>query len=143
MKLQTSSETISFAKELEAKSAKFYEDLAQKYSKDTDILLGFGKENKKYANQIQMAYQSVISDAIEGCYAFDLNSDNYILDTELTGLTSYSDSLKKAIVIEEVITKFYDVAAKQSMSLMADVPRNFVIISKKRKNRILKLKSLI
>ena len=45
MILHTCSETISFAKELENKSAKFYEELAQKYAKDKDVFLSFAKEN--------------------------------------------------------------------------------------------------
>jgi RNA-splicing ligase RtcB len=107
MKLQTASETISFVKDLEEKSAKFYEDVFQRYSKDEDVLLAFAKENRKYFTQIQRAYYSVITDAIE-----------------------------------EKILDFYHVAADQSMSLMADVPRNFKIVAKKRKNRIPTLKSL-
>ena len=94
MKLQTASETISFIKELETKSAKFYEDLAQKYSKNEDTLLSYAKESKKYSKQIQMAYQSVITDAIEGCYAFNLDSDEFTFDTELPEQATYSDILR-------------------------------------------------
>lgn len=142
MRLHTASETISFAKELEEKSAKFYEDLAQRYSKDEDVLLSYAKENKKYFTQIQRAYYSVITDAIEGGYAFDLEADDYTFETNLPEKASYSDALEKAVEIEEKVIKFYTVAADQSMSLMADVPRNFKIVVKKRKNRIPQLKSL-
>lgn len=142
MRLHTASETISFVKELEEKSANFYEDLAQRYSKDEDVLLSYAKENKKYFTQIQRAYYSVITDAIEGGYAFDLESDEHTLDTELPEEASHSDALDMAVEIEEKMIKFYTVAADQSMSLMADVPRNFVIVAKKRRNRIPKLKSL-
>ena len=142
MKLHTASETISFVKELEEKSAKFYEELSQRYSKDKDVLLSFSKENKKYVAQIQRTYYSVITDAIEGSYAFDLEADEYILDTELSENASYSDALDKAVEIEEKMVEFYTVAAEQSMSLMADVPRNFKIVAKKRKNRIPTLRSL-
>lgn len=142
MKLRTASETISFVKELEEKSANFYEDLAQRYSKDEDVLLSYAKENNKYFTQIQRAYYSVITDAIEGGYAFDLEADEYTLDTELPENASYSDAMNKAVEIEEKMIKFYTVAADQSMSLMADVPRNFKIVVRKRRNRIPKLKSL-
>jgi hypothetical protein len=142
MKLHTASETISFVKELEEKSARFYEDMSQRYSKDEDIFLSFAKENRKYATQIQRTYYSVITDAIEGGYAFDLESDEYILDTELPEKASYSDALERAVEIEERIVKFYTVAAQQSMSLMADVPRSFKIVARKRNNRISRLKSL-
>ena len=53
-----------------------------------------------------------------------------------------ADALAKALEIEDKIMRFYSDAAEHSMSLMADVPRNFVIIAKKRRNRIEKLKSL-
>jgi len=142
MKLHTASETVSFAKELEEKSANFYENLAQRYSKDEDALLSYAKENKKYFTQIQRAYYSVITDAIEGGYAFDLDPDEYTLDTELPENASYSDAVDKVVEIEEKMIKFYTDAADQSMSLMADVPRNFKIVARKRRNRIPKLKSL-
>jgi rubrerythrin len=140
--LHTASETISFVKELEEKSAEFYEDLAQRYSKSEDVLLSYAKENKKYFKQIQRAYYSVITDAIEGGYAFDLEADDYRLDTKLPKDASYSDALDKAVGIEEKMIKFYTTAAEQSMSLMADVPRNFKIVARKRGDRISKLKSL-
>lgn len=142
MKLHTASETISFVKELEEKSARFYEDMSKRYSKDEDIFLSFTKENRKYATQIQRTYYSVITDAIEGGYAFDLEVDEYTLDTELPEKASYSDALERAVEIEEKIVKFYTVAAQQSMSLMADVPRSFKIVARKRNNRISRLKSL-
>jgi rubrerythrin len=142
VKLHTASETISFAKELEEKSAKFYEDLAQRYDENKDTFVSYAKENNKYFNQIQRAYYSVITDAIEGGYAFDLETDDHTLDTELPDKASYSDALDKAVEIEEKIVEFYTVAAEQSMSLMADVPRNFKIVARKRRNRIATLKSL-
>jgi len=142
MKLHTASETVSFVKELEEKSANFYKDLAQRYSKDEDVLLSYAKENKKYFTQIQRAYYSVITDAIEGGYAFDLETDDYTFEANIPESVSYSEALERAIEMEEKILNFYTIAADQSMSLMADVPRNFKIVAKKRKNRISKLMSL-
>lgn len=142
MKIHTASEVISFVKELEDISAKFYEDISQRYGKDEDVFLAFVKENKRYAEQIQRVYYSVITDAIEGGYAFDLEADEYTLDTELSENASYSDVLDKAVEIEEKMIEFYTVAADQSMSLMADIPRNFKIVARKRNNRIPRLKSL-
>jgi len=142
MILHTASETISFVKELEEKSAKFYEDLSRRYSKDEDVFLSFAKENRKYATQIQRAYYSVITDAIEGGYAFDLETDEYTFENELPEEASYPDALAKAVEMEEKILNFYTVATEQSMSLMADIPRNFKIVAKKRNNRIPTLQSL-
>jgi len=141
--LHTCSEVISFARQLENESASFYEKLSQKYAKDEDVFLSFAKENKKNIVQIERSYYGVISDAIEGCFAFDTNPDEYTFETELGESASYSDALSRAVEIEEKIIKFYSDAAEQSKSLMADVPRSFILVAKKRSNRISKLSSLI
>lgn len=39
-----------------------------------------------------MAYNSVITDAIEGYFAFDIEADQYTFDTKLGEETSYSDA---------------------------------------------------
>ena len=142
MKLHTASETISFAKRLENESVEFYEDLSQRYIKDKDLFLSFIKENGKNVVQIERTYYGVITDAIEGCFAFDIESDEYAIETTLAENAGYYDALGKAIEIEEKIGKFYTDAAEQSKALMADVPRTFVRIAKKRGERIAKLKTL-
>jgi len=142
MKLQTASSVISFARELEGESAKFYEDLAQRFAEGEDSFLGFAKENKKNVVQIERAYYGVITDAIEGCFAFDVESDDYAIETALAEKTGYSDALSQAIKMEETIVRFYTDAAEQSQSLMADVPRAFMVIVRKRNDRLAKLRSL-
>ena len=143
MKLNTCSQVISLTKEFESESAKFYEELSRRYAKDADILLSFAKENGKNIVQIERTYYGVISDAIEGCFAFNIDPDDYAFKTELPEKTSYSDALGKAIEMEEKIIKFYSDAAEQSKSLMADVPRAFVMVAKKRSNRRPQLESLL
>jgi hypothetical protein len=144
MALHTAAEVISFMRELEGKGAKFYTDLAEKYKKDEDVLLAFAKENEKYVKQIEGAYYSVITDAIEGCNAFNLDANKYALDTELEKCASYNDALAKAVQIEEQMLKFYSDGNEQSKSLLADVPRNFVIVARKRtENRLPKLRALM
>ena len=143
MELNTASATISFAKKLEEDSAKFYRDLAQRHVKDRDIFLSFAKENGKNIVQVERAYYGVITDALEGCFAFNINPDDYAFKTELAEGASYSDALDKAIELEGKIGGFYAVAAEQSKSLMADVPRAFEMVAKKRNNRKAKLKSFI
>lgn len=142
MRLNTCSGVISFAKELENESARFYQDLSQKYAKDEDVFLSFVKENQKNIVAIERAYYGVITDAIEGCFAFDVNPDEYVLKTELAEKVSYSDALDKAVEIEEKIVRFYSDAAEQSKSLMADVPRAFKRVAQKRSERESKLRSL-
>ncbi len=143
MKLQTASAVISFAKSLEDESAKFYEDLSQRYAEDKDVFLSFAKENRKNLVQIERAYYGVITDAIEGCFAFGIEPDAYTVETTLAEDVSYSDALDKAIELEEKIAEFYTDAAEQSKSLMADVPRAFMMVVKKRDNRRAILESLL
>jgi hypothetical protein len=142
MRLCTASETISFVKEFEEKSAQFYETLSLRHPKDKDLLQQYAKENRKYASQIQRTYYSVISDAIEGCFAFDLEAEDFAFDHMLSENVGYSEALAQAVGMEEKILAFYNKAAEQSMSLMADVPRSFKIVVKKRKDRVPTLKAL-
>jgi len=141
MKLNTASEVISFTKKLEEQSATFYKELSQRYVKDEDIFLSFVKENKKNIIQVERAYYGVISDALEGCFSFNIDPAKYSLKTELGEEASYSEALERAMDIEEIIIKFYSDAAEQSKSYMADVPRAFKMVAKKRGNRQLTLKS--
>ena len=142
MKLQTASSCISFAKGLEEQSAKFYQGLSQRYAEGEDIFLSFAMKNKKNGVQIERVYYEVITDAIEGCFAFEIDSGEYEIDTSLEDKASYADALAKAIEIEEKMKGFYEDAAEQSKSLMADVPRVFVRIATKRGKRIAKLEAL-
>lgn len=143
MKLQTASAVISYAKKLESESAKFYENLSEKYAEAKDIFLSFAKENGKNVVQIERAYYGVITDAIEGCFAFATESDAYTVETSLAENASYNDVLEKAIDLEAKIGKFYSDAAEQSKPLMADVPRAFMLIAKKRTKRESELKSFL
>jgi rubrerythrin len=58
-------------------------------------------------------------------------------------VASNPEALERAIEMEEKIIKFYIDAAEQSKSLMADVPRAFKIVAKKRESRRSMLKSLL
>jgi rubrerythrin len=143
MVINTCSGAMSFAKELENESAQFYQNLSQRFVKDKEVFLSFAKENGGYITQIERAYYGVITDAIEGCFAFHIDPEEYAIKTELAEKASYSEALIKAIEIEEKIIKFYTDAAEQSKSLMADVPRAFRMVVKKRSDRQSKLKSLL
>jgi len=106
------------------------------------MFLSFAKENKKNVVHIERTYYGVITDAIEGCFAFDLESDDYAIETALADNADYSEALGRAVKIEETVVDFYTTAAEQSKSLMADVPRAFMQVVKKRSRRIDSLRSL-
>ena len=113
MRLHTCSEVISFARQMESEAANFYRDLAQQYGRDEEIFLSLAKENSKYILQIERAYYGVISDAIEGCFAFDSDPDKYTFETKLPEKATFSTVLSQAIFIEEKMIKFYGDAAEQ------------------------------
>ena len=65
MRLQTASETISFLRELETRSASFYQSLAGKYAGQEAFFAGIAKENTKNIGNVQRTYFSIITDALE------------------------------------------------------------------------------
>ena len=143
MKLNTCSSVISFTKQMETELANFYENVAEKNTEKKDLFLDLAKENRKFINQIESAYYGVITDAIEGCFAFELDTDKHKIDASTSNITGLAEALTKAIELEEKMVSFYNDAAEQSKTLMADVPRAFALVAKKRGNRIQTLKSLL
>jgi hypothetical protein len=143
MQLNTSASVISFAKQLEADSAAFYEKMAERYPKAAELFRTFSKENSKYTTMIERAYYGVITDAIEGCFAFTVETDKYTFEKEPAQGPDYADVLNQAIDMEQKLISFYTDAAQQSEAFMADVPRTFLIVVKKRKGREDKLRTLL
>ena len=133
MIIQTASEGVSFAKKLENDSSEIYRGIIKQYARDEDLFQTFIKENRKNVTQVERAYYGVITDAIEGSYAFNIETDKYSIDIGNSGESDYTDILKKLSSIEETIIRFYTEAAEQSKSLMADLPRVFFISGKKKK----------
>ena len=117
--------------------------MAKQYEKGTEVFQSYVTENKKNTVQIDRAYYGVITDAIEGGYAFNLETDTYVLSLDVKDGAGYEDAVKQAIDTEKKIIQFYEEAAEQSKSLLADVPRAFTLIARKRKNRLEKLGSLL
>ena len=140
--INTCSEAISLSRELEKSSAEFYRTLAEKNTDKKEMFLSFAAENEKYIKQVERAYYGVISDALEGCFAFSLDPEAYSLETGLPENATFEETIQSALKIEEKIIEFYNVAAEQSKSLMADVPRAFKLVVKKRNKRQSTLKSL-
>jgi rubrerythrin len=143
MQLNTSASVISFAKQLEADSSAFYEKMAEKHPKAAELFLSFSKENNKYITMIERAYYGVITDAIEGCFAFSVETDKYTFERQPGKKLGYADALNQAIDMEQKLVSFYTDAAEQSKAFMADVPRTFLIVARKRKDRKDKLGTLL
>ncbi|MFC2070502.1 hypothetical protein ACFLTB_04965 [Chloroflexota bacterium] len=143
MILHTTSEVISLAKNLESESARIYEELSEIYEQDKNIFLAYSSENSKNIKQIERVYYGTISDAIEGTFAFNLESDNYSFREVTKEASEYPVALEKAVTVEKLIIKFYFDAAAQSESLLADVQRIFTLMARKRAERIEKLGVLL
>lgn len=142
MAINTCSEGISFAREMEEASAKFYEDLAQRFPGDAETFRGYAATNKKNVSNVERAYFGVITDALEGCYAFNLEAEGYAIDVESPQGSERAQALAKAVTFERTIMRFYTDAAEQSKGLMADVPRAFSLVARKRGERIEELEAL-
>ena len=141
MTLHTASEGISFARELETTSAECYEELARRFPDHAETFSSYAATNRKHVSNVQRAYYGVITDAIEGCYAFNLEPEEYTLDLNLGG-SDLATAAATALRNEETIVRYYTDAAEQSKGTMADVPRAFLLVARKRGEGVEQLKEL-
>ncbi len=143
MKLNTMAAVMSFVSKIENDSASFYRNYAGKYPELESIFLSWNKENGKFEKNIKRTYFGVITDTLESNYAFQgLDTDDYNFETQLPENVDSSEAEKKAREIEETIKNFYLKAAQLSDGHMADIPRLFRKIAKKREERCQSLESL-
>jgi rubrerythrin len=143
MILHTASEVVSFSKRIEEEGARFYEQLIERFQRSEDTLQRYAEENRRYGLQVQRAYYGVVTDALEGGFAFEIEEDKYSGKTKLPDNATYREALEGAIKMEERIMGFYLEAAGQSRSLMADLTRAFSLVARKRENRVGQLESML
>jgi hypothetical protein len=143
MKLNTMAGVMSFVSKIEKDSALFYRNYAEKYPELESIFLSWNKENSKFEKNVKRTYFGVITDTLESNYAFQgLDTDDYSFETQLSEDVDSSEAGKKAREIEETIKDFYLKAAQLSDGHMADIPRLFRKIAKKREERCQTLEAL-
>lgn len=136
MKLNTMAGVMTFVSKIENDSASFYRNYAEKYPELESIFLSWNKENSKFEKNVKRTYFGVITDTLESNYAFQgLDTDDYNFETQLPENADSYEAAKKARDIEETIKNFYLKAAQLSDGLMADIPRLFRKIAKKREER--------
>ena len=144
MELNTAAAVITFAQEVEEKSAKFYDECAKKYREGEEEFLSFVGENKKNVSLVKRAYYGVISDALEACFSFKgLRVDEYLFEAELGERATLSEILEMSMEMEDKIQRFYQRAGELSESLLADVPRALKKVAEKRNERKQKLEALL
>jgi len=134
MRLNTMAAVMSFVSRMEDESASYYESCAEKYPDLKDTFLSWSKENRKFEKNVKRTYFGVITDTIESNFAFEgLDTDDYAFETAVP--EDAGTAVKRAGEMEARIRAFYVKAAELSEGLMADIPRLFKQIAKKRENR--------
>ena len=141
--INTCSEVISLARKLEEGAAAFYRELARRFPEGSELFMAFAKENEHFISLVERAYYGVISDAYEGCFAFDIAPEKFQIQTSLPEGATWEDAMAAAAKIEEKMVAFYKEAASQSKALMADMPRAMQLVAKKRAERLERLESAI
>ncbi len=140
MRLHTASEVISLLRLRENECGEYYEQLGKSAPEHSPMLKGLAQENRANVVAVQRAYNNVISDALEGGYAFDIDSKD--LDLTLPKGNSFSGAVEAAVAMETAMVRLYSIAAEQSHALLPDVSRAMSLIAAKRQARIEKLKAL-
>jgi rubrerythrin len=143
MNMHTASEIISYVNKVETETAVFYEEMSKRlFLEDKNIFLDFSKENKSNIYRVNGVYYGIISDALEGCFTFDLDPDKYTVEVPLPENAGYNQALNTAARMEENIIRLYVDAAEQSKPLIGDITRAFLDVAKKRSMRLEKLTKL-
>jgi len=131
----TASAVVNFAAQLEAASASLYEAIARTHEKEQNILTELAKENAKNERLVTRTYNEVVSDALETGFSFEgLDLSDYTVDYRLEN-KSYSEAVRMALTNEEEAQRFYQIAAEESKSLLADLPKMFEKLARQRKDR--------
>jgi hypothetical protein len=141
MTLHTASEVIGLLRRLEEETAYFYDRLSGR-GRDTETWLGFAKDNRKNVKDVERAYYNVISDALDGTFAFDIEDIGFDLNLGLPESAPYALAVGKASVAEKKIADLYSLATRQSQSLLPDVSRAMKAVGQKRQTRMEKIESL-
>ena len=142
MILYTASAVVGYARQLEEEGALFYTEAADSHESQRERFLALAKENRRNASQVQTVYYGVISDALEGGFSFNLDTADYERHQGIPAAGEPTATADQALDMEERVIRFYTDAAEQSRSLLADIPRLFTILAKKRQSRAVFLSDL-
>ena len=141
MKLSTMAAVMTFISRLEEESAAFYEKQAEAFPELKNDFEAWARENRKFEKQVKQTYFGVITDTLESNFSFgDLDTDDFELDVSLGEGTEPPVIRAKALGLEETVRTFYLKAAESSEGLMADMPRLFRKLAKKREERFQRLR---
>ena len=134
---------MTFVSKIENDSAVFYQNCAQTFPESQEVFQSWAKENKKFEKNTKRTYFGVITDTLESNFAFEgLQTDEFEFNSALPPNADFSECKRLALAIEDKIRQFYLTAAQSSEGLMADIPRLFKKIAKKREERQQSIESL-
>ena len=139
MEINTASAVMSFARKLEESGMKEYDQMAKQYPENAEVFSFLAAENKRNIVQVERAYYGVISDALDGTFAFHMEDEDYYC---IVAAKDYESTLKQLITAETKAAAFYLKAAEQSKGLLADVSRAFLWTSKKHNDRVTRLQEM-
>ena len=139
----TASAVISFSRELESGSSRFYEELAETFAGRRETFLAFAGDGARNELLVTRTYQETITDALEAGYSFEgLRFEDYLTDLRPPERASPAEALKMAIELEERAVAFYLDVAERSRSLLATIPRAFKRVARKRERRKVELEAM-
>jgi len=139
----TASAIISFSTDLEARSAGFYRELAQRFREHAGTFAGWAEDCEKSSTQVTRTYQETITDALEAGFSFaGLSLAAYEVDVDLPPGIGLDQALEEAIALEGHAIAFYQKVAERSDSLLATIPRAFRRVARTRRRRLEKLEAL-
>jgi uncharacterized damage-inducible protein DinB len=139
----TASAIISFSKELEEDTRRFYEEMAEAYPQGREAFLAFAKEAQKGWALISRTYQETVSDAMETGFSFEgLDLTYYQAEKDMRA-KGYVEALKKALKLEEAAVRFYSDVAERASSFLATMPKAFRKVAEMREARRKRIQALL
>ena len=138
----TTSAIISFSRQLQEDSARFYGELAERFPEHRRVFEGYARRCEKNGTQIVRTYQETISDALEAGFAFEgLTFSDYQIDLELPAEISLDEAVDWALRLEDRAVAFYQEVSERSRSLLATITRAFERVTRRRERRIADLEA--
>jgi hypothetical protein len=141
-RVQTASQGVSLAAEIEQRLADFYDTLASLYGNSVADLPMLAEDSRKSAKVVRRTYYSAITDALESAYCFDIDPAVYLPQADISPETPLREALARAAANESMAMEFYSTAGEQCRALIADLAHAFLHLSGKHGGRRLKVRAL-
>ena len=139
----TAAVIISLSERLESDSARFYQDLAERFPEQRRTFEGYVKEASSNSTTIVRTYQETVTDALETNYSFEgMTLPSYESLVALSPDATLAQAAAQAVQLEELAVAFYQDVAERSKALLATIPGAFKRAARKRSARIATLQKL-